>query len=108
MNYQYRHGTAFTAATRTLYTEGGIRRYYQGIAPALIQGSCIAFLSGLGMLTSSLHRTRRQIRRHSRKRGYPCITSLQSIPEELTITSQDHLCISLVSELQAHEQSDSM
>jgi hypothetical protein len=38
MNYQYRHGTSFTVATRTLYTEGGIRRYYQGIAPALFQG----------------------------------------------------------------------
>ena len=38
MNYQYRHGTSFTVATKTLYTEGGVRRYYQGIAPALFQG----------------------------------------------------------------------
>ena len=38
MNYQYRHGTSFTVATRTLYEEGGVRRYYQGIAPALVQG----------------------------------------------------------------------
>lgn len=38
MNYQYRHGTSFTVATKTLYEEGGVRRYYQGIAPALVQG----------------------------------------------------------------------
>lgn len=38
MNYQYRYGSSFTAATRTLYEVGGIRRYYQGIAAALIQG----------------------------------------------------------------------
>ncbi|KAF5976039.1 hypothetical protein FCOIX_7293 [Fusarium coicis] len=43
MNYQYRHGTSFTVATRTLYTEGGIRRYYQGIAPALFQGPIARF-----------------------------------------------------------------
>ncbi|KAF5026998.1 hypothetical protein F66182_872 [Fusarium sp. NRRL 66182] len=39
----YRHGTSFTIATRTLYTEGGIRRYYQGIAPALFQGPISRF-----------------------------------------------------------------
>lgn len=38
MNYQYRFGTGFRVATRTLYEDGGMRRYYQGIAPALIQG----------------------------------------------------------------------
>ncbi|RGP73951.1 carrier protein [Fusarium sporotrichioides] len=43
MNYQYRHGTSFTVATQTLYTEGGIRRYYQGIAPALFQGPISRF-----------------------------------------------------------------
>ncbi|KAF5532468.1 hypothetical protein FMEXI_12425 [Fusarium mexicanum] len=43
MNYQYRHGTSFTVATRTLYTEGGVRRYYQGIAPALFQGPIARF-----------------------------------------------------------------
>ncbi|KAI6758742.1 hypothetical protein HG530_010982 [Fusarium avenaceum] len=43
MNYQYRHGTSFTVATRTLYTDGGIRRYYQGIAPALFQGPISRF-----------------------------------------------------------------
>ncbi|KAM0301540.1 hypothetical protein HYE67_006641 [Fusarium culmorum] len=43
MNYQYRHGTSFTIATKTLYREGGIRRYYQGIAPALFQGPISRF-----------------------------------------------------------------
>ncbi|KAJ4122948.1 hypothetical protein NW768_009939 [Fusarium equiseti] len=43
MNYQYRHGTSFTTATKTLYAEGGIRRYYQGIAPALFQGPISRF-----------------------------------------------------------------
>ncbi len=38
MNYQYRFGTDFKAATRTLYDDGGLRRYYQGIGAALIQG----------------------------------------------------------------------
>ena len=38
MNYQYRHGTSFTVDTRTLYHDGGIRRYYQGILAALVQG----------------------------------------------------------------------
>ncbi|KAH7333820.1 mitochondrial carrier domain-containing protein [Rhizoctonia solani] len=43
MNYQYRHGTSFTTATGTLYQDGGIRRYYQGIGPALIQGPVSRF-----------------------------------------------------------------
>ncbi|KAM5343519.1 hypothetical protein ACJ41O_012056 [Fusarium nematophilum] len=43
MNYQYRHGTTFTVATQTLYTEGGVRRYYQGIAAALVQGPVSRF-----------------------------------------------------------------
>lgn len=42
MNYQYRHGTSFTVATRTLYHDGGIRRYYQGLLPALFQGKNFA------------------------------------------------------------------
>lgn len=43
MNYQYRHGTSFTTATKTLYRESGIRRYYQGLAPALFQGPISRF-----------------------------------------------------------------
>ncbi|CAE6457032.1 hypothetical protein ACGC1H_003200 [Rhizoctonia solani] len=43
MNYQYRHGTSFTTATGTLYRDGGIGRYYQGLAPALFQGPVSRF-----------------------------------------------------------------
>jgi hypothetical protein len=44
MNYQYRHGTSLSVATKTLHQDGGLGRYYQGIGAALIQGrlfSCI-------------------------------------------------------------------
>ena len=37
MNYQYRYGTTTTRAMRKLYAEGGVRRFYRGIAPALFQ-----------------------------------------------------------------------
>lgn len=37
INYQYRYGTSTMQALRTLYKEGGIPRFYQGLAPALIQ-----------------------------------------------------------------------
>ncbi|KAJ4305596.1 hypothetical protein N0V90_001127 [Kalmusia sp. IMI 367209] len=43
MNYQYRHGSSLTVATRTLYDDGGIRRYYQGMSAALIQGPVARF-----------------------------------------------------------------
>lgn len=38
MNYQYRFGTSFTTATKTLYRQGGFRRYYDGMGAALFQG----------------------------------------------------------------------
>lgn len=43
MNYQYRHGKGFRDATKTLYGEGGPRRYYQGLGAALIQGPVARF-----------------------------------------------------------------
>ncbi|KAK7192548.1 hypothetical protein PSPO01_01256 [Paraphaeosphaeria sporulosa] len=43
MNYQYRHGSSLSVATRTLYQDGGIRRYYQGIGAALFQGPIARF-----------------------------------------------------------------
>lgn len=43
MNYQYRHGSSFTAATRTLYQDGGVVRYYQGMSAALVQGPVARF-----------------------------------------------------------------
>ncbi|KAK7460553.1 hypothetical protein VKT23_009273 [Stygiomarasmius scandens] len=43
MNYQYRYGTTTTQAIKTLYNEGGYRRYYQGLVAALIQGPISRF-----------------------------------------------------------------
>jgi hypothetical protein len=43
MNYQYRFGTSTTTATRTLYHDGGLSRYYQGLAAALVQGPLSRF-----------------------------------------------------------------
>ncbi|OWO98261.1 mitochondrial substrate carrier protein [Marssonina coronariae] len=43
MNYQYRFGTSFTAATRTLRHDGGLGRYYQGMGAALVQGPVSRF-----------------------------------------------------------------
>ena len=36
MNYQYRYGKSTTEALRILYNEGGVRRFYRGIGPALL------------------------------------------------------------------------
>lgn len=38
MNYQYRYGSTMKEALAILYKDGGIRRFYRGLAPALIQG----------------------------------------------------------------------
>lgn len=44
MNYQYRYGNSSTAtAIRTLYADGGIRRFYRGVGPALVQGPLSRF-----------------------------------------------------------------
>lgn len=43
INYQYRNGTSTTQALKTLYKEGGIPRFYRGVAPALIQGPLSRF-----------------------------------------------------------------
>ena len=41
MNYQYRFGGTFKEANRTLWSEGGFKRYYAGLAAALwVQVSC--------------------------------------------------------------------
>lgn len=34
--HQYRHGGCVRQAIRTLYSEGGVRRFYRGIVPALL------------------------------------------------------------------------
>lgn len=43
INYQYRYGTSTTEAFKKLYSEGGIPRFYRGLAPALIQGPLSRF-----------------------------------------------------------------
>jgi hypothetical protein len=43
MNYQYRNGGSTTNAFKTLYAEGGIRRFYRGVGPALFQGPLSRF-----------------------------------------------------------------
>ena len=37
MNYQYRHGGSMSQAMRTLYAQGGVARFYQGLPYALLQ-----------------------------------------------------------------------
>lgn len=39
VNYQYRYGTSTRVALRTLYADGGVARFYQGVGPALLQVS---------------------------------------------------------------------
>ena len=43
MNYQYKNGGSFTEVLLKIYKEGGIRRLYSGIIPALIQGPLCRF-----------------------------------------------------------------
>ncbi|KAF2131269.1 mitochondrial carrier [Dothidotthia symphoricarpi CBS 119687] len=43
MNYQYRHGTSLSVATKTLHQDGGLGRYYQGMGAALVQGPVARF-----------------------------------------------------------------
>ncbi|KAI0315483.1 mitochondrial carrier domain-containing protein [Amylostereum chailletii] len=43
MNYQYRYGTTTTQAIGTLYRDGGLSRYYQGLLAALVQGPVSRF-----------------------------------------------------------------
>jgi len=43
MNYQYRYGTTTVEAIKTLYTNGGYSRYYQGLSAALVQGPVARF-----------------------------------------------------------------
>lgn len=95
MNYQYRHGTSFTVATRTLYTDGGIRRYYQGIAPALFQGLSPKIHTGCLILT--MIRPDFKIRRHSSQRWHSCFAPIKPLPQRSPLANQDHFCFSMVS-----------
>lgn len=55
VNYQYRNGTTFPTALRTLYADGGIPRFYRGVLPALMQGPLSRFgdtAANTGVLTA--------------------------------------------------------
>merc|ERR1719410_2753757 len=43
MNYQYRYGGGLTETVKKLYAEGGIPRFYRGLAPGLIQAPVSRF-----------------------------------------------------------------
>jgi len=43
MNYQYRYGGSIKNSVNTLYKDGGIRRFYRGVGPALFQGPLSRF-----------------------------------------------------------------
>jgi hypothetical protein len=43
MNYQYRYGASLKDAIKTLHSQGGLRRFYAGILPALAQGPLSRF-----------------------------------------------------------------
>mmetsp|Transcript_39385 Transcript_39385/g.84043 ORF Transcript_39385/g.84043 Transcript_39385/m.84043 type:complete len:292 (+) Transcript_39385:228-1103(+) len=63
VNFQYRNGTTFPVALRTIYADGGIPRFYRGVLPALIQGPLSRFgdtAANTGMLTlmNSMESTR--------------------------------------------------
>jgi hypothetical protein len=54
VNYQYRNGTSFPVALRTIYADGGVPRFYRGVLPALVQGPLSRFgdtAANTGMLT---------------------------------------------------------
>merc|ERR1712136_291587 len=43
MNYQYRYGGGLVDTTKKLYAEGGVPRFYRGLAPALLQAPMSRF-----------------------------------------------------------------
>lgn len=59
VNYQYRYGTSTTVALRTLYADGGVARFYQGVGPALLQvrGSFASVCHGRALCSKQLPAT---------------------------------------------------
>lgn len=54
VNYQYRYGTNMSTAFRTLYSQGGIPRFYRGYIPAMVQAPLSRFgdtAANAGMLS---------------------------------------------------------
>lgn len=43
MNYQYRYGGTFSETVKILWAEGGVPRFYRGLAPGLIQAPVSRF-----------------------------------------------------------------
>jgi hypothetical protein len=43
MNYQYKNGTSIKETVRILYKQGGVKRFYAGLLPGLIQGPVSRF-----------------------------------------------------------------
>jgi len=53
VNFQYRYGMTTIEALKHLYAEGGVRRFYRGVGPALFQGPLSRFgdtASNAGMM----------------------------------------------------------
>ena len=53
VNFQYRYGMTTIEALKHLYSEGGVRRFYRGVGPALFQGPLSRFgdtASNAGMM----------------------------------------------------------
>lgn len=53
MNYQYRYGTSAADTFRILYRQQGVRRFYRGLLPALVQGPasrCMDTASNAGVM----------------------------------------------------------
>jgi len=94
MNYQYRFGTSFTAATKTLYHERGLGRYYDGLGAALVQGR--PPVERAFHFAADLRRPRCEVRRHGRQRRHPRPITVQFILEAPSLTCEDDLCFSLV------------
>jgi len=63
INYQYRYGVSFKSAFQTLFTEGGVPRFYRGLWFALVQAPLSRFAStaandGVESFLSSFQRTK--------------------------------------------------
>jgi hypothetical protein len=43
MNYQFKNGGGFFETLKILYSQGGVLRFYRGVAPALIIGPISRF-----------------------------------------------------------------
>lgn len=95
MNYQYRHGTSLTVATKTLYQDGGYGRYYAGMGAALFQGEPKFSKLHEACLVDHFLRTHCTVRRHSSQCWYSGAFAIQWISSKSAFTHQDHLRITV-------------